>query len=176
MYDSWALTHSLMMYSPRNWPMPWNLSGNFLMRSSVDLIGTVFLGVGGTGVGPGRWEVSWVTMTAQFILTTSNLLPDGSPRMTGPGMSATYKQEFIWWGCARAGTRLPDNGPMKWSKEGYLGAIVGNEPSVAHIKASWVTCSCQWDQDRGVWRDTVVENFLLPQCQLWLRVRPFLCC
>ena len=49
----WALSHSLMVYSPGNWPMPWNLSGNFLMRSSVDLIGTVFLGVGGAGVGPG---------------------------------------------------------------------------------------------------------------------------
>ena len=54
----WALLCSLMVYSPGNWPMPLNLSGNFLMWSSVDLIGTVFLGVGGAGVGTGRWEVS----------------------------------------------------------------------------------------------------------------------
>ena len=24
----WALSSSLMVYSPGNWPMPWNLSGN----------------------------------------------------------------------------------------------------------------------------------------------------
>ena len=70
------------------------------MRLSVDLIGTVFLGTGGAGVGPGRWEVSWMTLIAQFILTTSNLSHDGSPRMAGPGVSATYQQEFIWQGCA----------------------------------------------------------------------------
>ena len=54
----WALSHSLMVYSPGNLPMPWNLFENLLMRSSVDLIGTVFLGVSGAGVGPGRWKVS----------------------------------------------------------------------------------------------------------------------
>ena len=70
------------------------------MCSSVDLIGTVFLGAGGAGMGPGRWEVSWMTLTAQFILTTSNLSHDGSPRMAGPGLSVTYQQEFIWWGHA----------------------------------------------------------------------------
>ena len=37
----WALSHSLMVFSPGNWPMPWKLSGNSLMRSSVDLIGVV---------------------------------------------------------------------------------------------------------------------------------------
>ena len=80
--------------------MPWNLCGNALMRSSVDLIGAVFLGIGGAGVGPGSWEVSWMTLTAQFILMTSNLSHDWSPRMAGPGMSVTSQQEFIWWGCA----------------------------------------------------------------------------
>ena len=49
----WALSHSLMVYSPGNWPMSMNLSKSFLMRSSVDLIGAVFLCVGGAGVGPG---------------------------------------------------------------------------------------------------------------------------
>ena len=43
-------------------------------------------------------------------------------------------------GLCTGGTRLPDDGPMKWSKEGYSGTIVGSEPSVAHIEASWVTC------------------------------------
>ena len=96
----WALSHSLMVYSPGNWPTPWNLSGNFLISSSVYLIRTVFLDVGGSGVGPGRWELSWMTLTVQFILTTSNLSHDGSPRMAGPGVSTTYQQEFIWQGCA----------------------------------------------------------------------------
>ena len=96
----WASPCSLMVYSPRNWPMPWNLSGNFLMRSSVDLIGTVFLGVAGARVGPGRWEVSWITLAAQFILTTFNLPHDRNPQMAGPGVYATYQQEFTWCGCA----------------------------------------------------------------------------
>ena len=81
----WALSHSLMVYSPGNWPLPWNLSGNFLIRSSVDMIGTVFLCVGGVGEGPGRWEVSWMTLTAWFILTTSNLSHDGSPEWQDEG-------------------------------------------------------------------------------------------
>ena len=85
--------------------MPWNLSGNFLMWSSVDLIATVLLGAGGAGVGQGRWEVSYMTLTAQFILTTSNLSHDGSPRMAGPGVSATYQQQLIWWGCALGDSR-----------------------------------------------------------------------
>ena len=100
MYDRLGLSCSLMVYSPGNWPMPWNLSGNFLMRSSVELIGTVFLAVGGAGVGSDSWEVSWMTLIAQFILMTSNLSHDGSPRMVGPEVSATYQQEFIWSGCA----------------------------------------------------------------------------
>ena len=52
-----ALSHSLMVYSTRNCPMPQNLPGNFLMKSSVDLIGTALLGASGAVVGPGRWEV-----------------------------------------------------------------------------------------------------------------------
>ena len=54
----WALSHNLMVYSPWNWPMPQNLSWIFLMRSSVALIGIVFLGAGVAGVGSGRKEVS----------------------------------------------------------------------------------------------------------------------
>ena len=42
-------------------------------------------------------------------------------------------------GLCTGGTRLPDDKPMKWSKEEYLGTIVGCEPSVAHIEASWMT-------------------------------------
>ena len=75
----WALSCNLMVYSPGNWPISWNLSGNILMSSSVDLIRTVFLGVAAAEVEQGRWEVSWMTFTVQFILTTSNLSHDGSP-------------------------------------------------------------------------------------------------
>ena len=42
-------------------------------------------------------------------------------------------------GLCTGGTRVPGDRPMKWSKEGYLGTIVGCEPSVASIKVSWVT-------------------------------------
>ena len=78
--------------------MPWNLSENSLLRSFEDLIGVISLGVGGAagaGVGPGSWEVSWMTLTVQFILMTSNLSHDGIPRVAVPGVSATYQQEFI---------------------------------------------------------------------------------
>ena len=80
--------------------MPWNLSGNLLMRFSVDLIGAIFLAVGGAGVGPGSQNVPWMTLTALFILMTSNLSHNENPRMAGSGVSATYQEEFIWWGCA----------------------------------------------------------------------------
>ena len=64
------------------------------------MIGTVFLGVAGAGLGPGRWEVPLMTLTTHVILTTSNLLHEGIPSMAGPGVSATYQQEFNWQGCA----------------------------------------------------------------------------
>ena len=108
----WALSHSLVAYSPRNWPMPWNLSGNFLMRSSVDLIGTVLLGVAGAGVGPDRWEVPWMTFTAQFILTTSNLSHDEGCKMAGQGIDHIPTGVYLV-GLCTGGTRLPDDGPMK---------------------------------------------------------------
>ena len=79
----WVLSHSLMVYSPGNWSMPLDLFGNSKMRSSIDLIGVVFL------------EVPWMTLTAQFILMTSNLSHNGSPRMSGQGVSATYQWEII---------------------------------------------------------------------------------
>ena len=94
----WALSHSLMVYSPENQPMPWNLSQNSLIWSSVDLVGVFFMGVDGSasaGVGLGSWEVSWMILTSQFILMTSNLSHDENPRMAEPGVSTTYQQEFI---------------------------------------------------------------------------------
>ena len=89
--------------------------GNSLMRSSVDLIGVVFLGIDSAadaGAGPGSWKVSWMTLTAQFILTTSNLSHNGSPRMAGPGMSAT-PTGVHWMGLCTRGARLPCARPMK---------------------------------------------------------------
>ena len=53
---------------------------------------------------------------------------------------AAYQQEFSLVGMCTGGTRLPDDRPMKQSKEGYLGTNVGSEHSVACIKASLVTC------------------------------------
>ena len=42
----------------------------------------------------------WITVMAQFILTTTNLSHDGRPRMAGPVVSATYQQEFTLQGQA----------------------------------------------------------------------------
>ena len=45
----------------------------------------------GEGAGLGGFVSGWITVMAQFILTTTNLLHVGSPRMAGPGVSATYQ-------------------------------------------------------------------------------------
>ena len=45
----------------------------------------------GPGAGLGGFVLHWITLTAQFILTTANLLHDGRPSMAGPGVSATYQ-------------------------------------------------------------------------------------
>ena len=79
--------------------MPWKLSGNSLLRSSVDLIEVVFLGVGvagGAGAGLSSWEVFWITLMAQLILMTSNHSHNGIPRMAGLRVSAMYQQGLIW--------------------------------------------------------------------------------
>ena len=43
------------------------------------------------GAGLGGLVSGWITVVAQFILTTANILHDGRPRMAGPGVSATYR-------------------------------------------------------------------------------------
>ena len=108
-----VLSHSLMAYLPGNWPMPWNLSGNFLMRFSVHLIGTVFLGVGGAGVRPGQAGSVLDDLDGTVHFNNFNLSHDGSPRIARPRVSATYQQEFIWWGCALEEPGLPDDRPIK---------------------------------------------------------------
>ena len=134
-----ALLCSLIVYSPGNWPMPWNLSGNFLMRSYVDLIRTVFLGVGGAGVGPGRWEMADdLDSTVHFDNFQSLTWWEIQGSRTR-GVCHIPTGVYLV-GLCTGGTRLPDDRPMKWSKEGYPGTIVGSEPNVACIKASWVTC------------------------------------
>ena len=44
----------------------------------------------GVGAGLGGFVSDWITVMAQFILTTTNRLQDGRPRMAGSGVSATY--------------------------------------------------------------------------------------
>ena len=43
------------------------------------------------GAGLEGFVSHWIVVMAQFILTTTNLLHDGRPRMAGPGVSATYQ-------------------------------------------------------------------------------------
>ena len=81
------------MYSPGNLPIPVNQSGNSLIKSSVNLMGLAAAGDAlglttvavGAGAGLGGSVSGWITVTAQFILTTANLLHDGRPRMAGWG-------------------------------------------------------------------------------------------
>ena len=87
------------MYLPGNLPIPVNQSGNSLIKSSVDLMGLAAAraAVGltavavGAGMGIGGFVLGWITMMVQFILTTTNLLHDGRPRMAGLGVSAMYQ-------------------------------------------------------------------------------------
>ena len=67
------------------------------MMFSVDLIGTVFLGVGVAGVGLDSQEMSWMTLTAQFIWTTSYVSHDGSLRMAGPWCLPHTNRSFSGW-------------------------------------------------------------------------------
>ena len=74
-------------------------SGNSFIRSSVDLMGMAAVGAAvgltivavGAGAGFGCFVPGWMTVMAQFIFTTANLLHVGSPRMAGPGVSVTYQ-------------------------------------------------------------------------------------
>ena len=43
----------------------------------------------GAGAGLGGFVLGWITVMAQFILTTTNLSHDGRPRMAGLGVSLT---------------------------------------------------------------------------------------
>ena len=114
----WALSHSLMVYSPGNWPMPWNLSGNFLLRSPVDLIGTVFLGIGGAWVGISLAGSGLDDLDSTVHFDNFQSLAWWSPRMAGPGVCATYQQGFIWEGCALGETDCLMKGPWSDLKRG----------------------------------------------------------
>ena len=62
-----AWSHSLMVYSSGNRSMLWNLSGNVLRRSSVDLIGAVFMDGGGAGVGQAAEKcLGWPWQNSSF--------------------------------------------------------------------------------------------------------------
>ena len=74
--------------------MSWKPIWNSLMRSSKGLFEVVFFGVGGAagaGAGPGGLELFCMPLMSQFILTSSNLSHNGSPRPAGLGVSATYQ-------------------------------------------------------------------------------------
>ena len=87
------------MYLPGNLPIPVNQSGNSFIKSSVDLMGLAVVAVG-AGAGLGVLVSGWTTVMAEFIFTTARFLHDGRPRITGPGVSATYQYECTLWGQA----------------------------------------------------------------------------
>ena len=77
----WTSEQSQIVYSPGNLPIPVNQSGNSLIKSSVDLMGLAAAGAAvglttvavGTGAWLGGFVSGWITVTAQFILTTASL-------------------------------------------------------------------------------------------------------
>ena len=78
---------------------PCKLIRDFLIKPSVDLMGLAAAAVAvglttvtvGVGAGLTGFVLGWITVMAQFILTTANLSHDGRPRMVGPGVSAPYQ-------------------------------------------------------------------------------------
>ena len=57
-----------------------------------------FVAVVEAGAGLGGFVPGCMTVTAQFIFTIANLSHDGSARMAGLGVSATYQYELILQG------------------------------------------------------------------------------
>ena len=98
MYDGLNIRTELDYVLGRKSTNPVNQSGKSLIKTSVDLMGLVAAGaavglttvVVGAGAGPGGFMSGWITVMAQFILTTANLSHDRRPRVAGPGVSATY--------------------------------------------------------------------------------------
>ena len=99
-----ALLHKVMWYVPGKWPIPSNLSGYALMRSSFVLRGGEL----------GCWKscltilpsvvgffcctnfLFW-RLTAQLSSTMPSLAHDGSPRIAGPSVSAMYHLVHRWF-------------------------------------------------------------------------------
>ena len=66
------------------------ISGLMGLAAAGTAVGLTTVAVG-AGAGLGGFVLCLITVMAQFILTTTNLLDDGRPRMAGPGVSATYQ-------------------------------------------------------------------------------------
>ena len=97
-----------------------NRSGNSFIKSSVDLMDLAAAWtVAGLAVvavveaGCGGFVPGCLTVMAQFIFTTANLLHEGRPRMAGPGVSAMYQYEFTQWVLSTRAAWLPSDGAME---------------------------------------------------------------
>ena len=86
--------------------MPWNQSGNSLIKLSVDLMDLAALGAVADLVVATVVEtdagcvLGCLTVMAQFIFTTASFSLEGRPRMARPGVFAMYQYDFTLWGQA----------------------------------------------------------------------------
>ena len=80
------------------------------LAASEVVAGLVVAAVGETGAG---CVLGCLTMMAQFIFTTASFSLEGRPRMAGPGVSATYQDEFTLWGQVPGQSGWPSDVPME---------------------------------------------------------------
>ena len=175
----WASGCSCILYSPGSLPIPVNLSGNSLIKSSVDLmhLGFGVLAAGGfaalaawVGPVPVRILLSWVAPTAQFTWTTANLSHAGRPKRAGPGVSAMYQYEWIMCGWAPGVFGCQRMGPWRILYRGIRDPL--QAVSLVHMgPGQWAGHQGWLVLDAAVWTDGGVVCYLQIWCQSWHGLR-----
>ena len=176
---------SQILYSSGNLPMRMNWSGNFFIKSLVDLMDLAAAGtVTGltaavaveTGAGHGGFVPGHMTVMVQFIFTSVSFSLEGRPRMAGPGVSAMYQYEFTWCGQA-PGCGLA----AKWWAHrvhhiGVYGICYRQWVGCWHDPGQWAG-QLNWSGlDKDIKIHVGATHYLLLQCWPWHIVRQFPFC